>query len=354
MSAVVTSVNSPGRVMDERGSRRWYGMNRSVLGAAVGSVCVAALALAGCSSSADVAGDAAAAVAPGDAVHSMNAQPPSGNAPAVACSQPAGTGSICFTGQNNAQTFRSPGVLGPGTLGLVATTCGADLYGGSNNLQCVGNGSTLSNDGPALRGQLMQYQAPRQMPQSDTVTVTAANQPSGNDSSNAGCNNSQFMVCTVTGVQQTDPVLASFTITNLPVTVQVINNLGSGKGDTLTMQGQPQAYQMVIDPVGGNPVAIKPSSTGYFGLYGSTGVVNSDPESFYVQYKIGAESTDLAGSRFLINVVIDPKTGQLDTSAGAGCTFAPGTSAQSGTTYCDLSLEGAVGGPQTVIVDIHQ
>lgn len=272
---------------------------------------------------------------------------------------------VCLYATNTAQVFTGPNQLGPATYSLAQQASlfcygtnifPATLAAGGIEAQCnwpVGNtGARATTE--------VTYSPPAPMPNLDPVTMRTfelTNNPYDKNTPNGGsCNSPIYTGCNVThvGTSQQNANWV-FAINNFPVTVAITNNLSASNNDSpLALMGQPAAGQFILDPNGqsANSSSIDAASTGYFGMYGTVvgaNAVSTQLESFSATYKVPANSTDIPGGSFVINAVLNPKTGQLDPSAT--CTFQPGSNAQSA--FCNISLVGAPGGPQTITVDIH-
>lgn len=292
--------------------------------------------------------------------------------------------SVCLYGMSSAQVFTGPNQLGPATYTLADVNLKHGCKGGAGFKQSwpatvAGAGTTgqywnCSGRRVAVTGN---YAPPAPLPSTDVVGLYADNH--GNSGRSNGnppwqpytgtCVDALYTQCTVGYVQgdggnnqSGQSVFAgqgagqggytnfSYYITNFPVTVAITNNLPSANNDSLSLVGTAQTSQFVLDPNGGNPATVAAGDAGYFGMYGTNGS-NQQLEGFSAVYQVSSSSTDLAGTSFNINAVINPKTGQLDPSAS--CTVNQGSSSQP-SSYCTLTISGGLGSPQTVGVNIHE
>lgn len=302
---------------------------------------------------------------------------------------------VCMWVANNSTVFGGPNQLYPSTYDYyydnLATTneeldpqgnsgCLPHWYSGLNSMNPYGEGKPTSYWlpldpqinvarqplGPTANGDVSRIaldycnpgywanfslRPPSQMPAEDTVQLTA-NPWDGSHTwqtheFNQGlCNAVNYTQCKVeyTGPGQTSANYV-YSITNMPVTVSITNNLA----DTYAISATPSVEGLVNDPAGGNATSIAPSATGYFGYYATAPQAfgnNPAKNSFSAVYQASQTAANLPGSSFTITAVLDPKTRQL--TPDSSCTFVGANSQQAA--QCSLNLSGFSEGPQALIV----
>lgn len=262
----------------------------------------------------------------------------------------------CLYVTNHAQVFTAPNTLGAAAYGYVGWNriWGEDKpdwdWVPSWTWEIPGQDAMLNkveSNGAGVEGNVY-YRPPTPLPQNDVVNMYYKDPlDAAND---VGCPPAKFTSCRYAmDNDDKDHTWFSYEIENYPFTVAITNNLSAAKNDQLTLVGQPAVNGFVVDPIGGNPATVTTGNTGYFGMYQPAPGAGLGISGFAATYKVSDQSTDLAGGSFSVNIAIDSDTGVLDPSAACG--FIPG--ARSQTAYCDLVLQGAPGGPQTVVIDIH-
>lgn len=202
---------------------------------------------------------------------------------------------------------------------------------------------------------------PAQLPAGDAVSLGYWTHFASNDevASSVSCPSTQYTQCDVLQVDEpfslfttganTFPSSTLFRIRNLPFIVEINNNLPAAQHDDLIMSGEAEVSQFILDRKGGYPKTIKAGESGYFGLYAKT-QAGSTKQGFSVTYKVAPSSTDIAGTSVSLNVVVDPVTGELDSSST--CQVNVAQQNQAGT--CEINLLGGPRAVQTLAVNIYE
>lgn len=291
----------------------------------------------------------------------------------------------CVYGINNIQVFTGQGTLGPGALNLynshtdwgtadsseswpqiwstAPTTMTCDPKN-AGDPWCVRFYSHWETSGTEAWAQYAN-QAP--MPGWQLTEIHENNPYSGGPfarcgfqgapDSGSGQQAAQYVLCSgqmVPTPNHGDHQNYIFDFTNMPVTVQIKNNLA----DSLTPVSTSVSPTMIQDPVGGTAGTIAAGSVGYYGMYqpASTSGLSPTAPVFSAIYNVPPASGDsYPGGILMLNLV---STGGGISQSKSSCSFQRGQKGTSGSTPtavgCSIAIQGDPEEAQTVIVNIEQ
>lgn len=276
----------------------------------------------------------------------------------------------CVYGINNLLVFTGPNQLGPAdatfvnyntSYGMTTVPWPQTWAGGSAQSTCppVSPGdqwcAAFESDGGGNKAvSTATYSAPQALAPAagtpDQITIQAG-------AGQGTCNSATLQYVLCNPVWQESGAYANyvFQLNNLPLTVEIKNNLPSADFDSISLQDQPTVSNMILDPKGGDPTVtgsspqtIEGQSIGYFGGYLPTNPATTSTLSF--RYVVSSNSSDhQAGATIGVNVV---------TSKGAvvinNQTCSVSGTGTSENIFCAPVLQGAPGGPQKLVLVISE
>ncbi|MDQ1307152.1 MAG: hypothetical protein QG671_2984 [Actinomycetota bacterium] len=243
---------------------------------------------------------------------------------------------------NNAQVFTGENTLGPAEYSLTRVTNDHGRGDDKDFPQKLGSSGEFKyrSDGAGVE-QTGYYKAPAPLPDTDEVGFHLDSPYWGTNK--ATCEGSrQYTVCTATLAESGRHANYAWTMSNLPTTVGIRNNLQSTA--ELTRVGSPAVGNFILDAKGGNPTKIaNDGKAGYFGMYRKAGTNNS----FDVTYVVKSGDPLLNNATVKINPIIG-----ADGKNTGKCTVQAPSSSSS--LFCDMDASGGADGPVSVSVNIHQ
>lgn len=243
---------------------------------------------------------------------------------------------------NKAQVFTGENTLGPADYSLTRVTDDHGRGDGKDFPQTLGVSGEFKyrSDGAGVE-YTGYYKAPSPLPDTDEVGFHLDNPYWGTNK--AICEGSrQYTVCTATLAEQGRRANFAWTMSNLPVTVAIRNNLQATA--ELNRVGAPAVGNFILDAKGGNPTKIaNDGKAGYFGMYRKANASNS----FDVTYVVKSSDSLLNNATVKINPIIG-----ADGKNTGKCTVQAPSSSSS--LFCDMDATGGADGPVKVDVNIHQ
>lgn len=287
---------------------------------------------------------------------------------------------VCAWGINNAKVFTAPGVLGDSVFTKSAgspsqaynaymdfpkTWSGPSL---APNINCRGDGDgvewcamfgsddTNTDEGEASASGI--YVPPTPFPPSDTVEIQV------DSSGGPRCNDGQTMYTECTVVFHSEATHGSgdntvFQLDNFPLTIAIYNNLGT---NTLSLgnSGLQSTGDIIVDQLGTNLGSgsnqspnVVPNGVGYIGAflpsYDSTPAVPSISADFVAQPDPNNPSDPVGGTTFSLTVNFAASANFEQLQPQPACKI---TQNSYSSVFCDYTVIGQPGGPQTILISM--